>query len=189
VGSDTHEITRLLQEWSDGSEGAFDELSERLQPELKQLAEGHFRRQRPGGTLQPTALVNEAYLRLVDQKSRGWKSRRQFFKLASKVMRNVVMDYFRSVKAGKRGGGLLRVTFDEAINPGLGREMDLVRLEDALATLKKINPLCSDIVELRFFGGLTVDEVAEKLGLNRAKVKREWVAARDWLYDEMAAGP
>lgn len=183
--SDQGEITRLLQRWSDGDNRAFDELSARLYPELRQLAAQHYRRERPGVTLQPTALIHEAYLRLFGQKGVGWKSRRQFFKLASGVMRHVLVDYFRSAKAQKRGGGQLHVTLDDQLGPDNERAVDVERLEGALAALKEINPLHSQIVELRFFGGLTVDDVAEVLGLNRARVKREWSAAKAWLYDEV----
>lgn len=180
------EITRLLQEWSDGSEQALGELSQRLYPELKQLAAAHFRRERPGGTLRPTALVNEAYLRLVGNSNSTWQSRLQFFKLASQIMRNVLVDYFRARKAQKRGGDMPQVTFEDALGVGAPRDMDLMRLEDALASLKRLDPLHHQIVEMRFFGGLTVDEVARELGLSRAKVKREWSAAKAWLHREVS---
>ena len=185
MSRDPREITVLLNRWGDGDEEAFEELARRLYPELKKLAESHHRRERPGSTLQPTALVNEAYVRLVGQKSGGWKSRLQFFKVASKVMRNVLIDYFRAAKADKRGGGVPRVTFDERLGPRGEREIELDRLHDTLDALRRRNPLHSQIVELRFFGGLTVDEVALELGLNRAKVKREWSAAKAWLYEHL----
>ena len=187
MSANSREITRLLEAWNLGDEDALRELSERLYPDLKALAEGHFRRQRPGATLQPTALVNEAYLRLVGRRPAGWKSRLQFFKLASKIMRHILIDYFRAGKAQKRGAGRARVTFDEAIGTAGSRDLDFLRLEDALASLKEINPLHSEIVELRFYGGLTVDEVATELGLSRAKVKREWSAAKAWLFRTVGA--
>jgi len=182
----SHEITRLLQEWSDGSEDAFGQLSERLYPELKQLAERHVRRERPGGTLEPTALVNEAYLRLVGQADGTWANRLQFFKFASGIMRHILVDYFRAAKAQKRGGGAPKVTLDDAIGPGQESCVDLIKLEDSLVALHKLSPLRGRIVELRFFGGLTIDEIAKELGLSRAKVKREWATARSWLYKEIA---
>ena len=182
---DSREITRLLQDWSDGSEEALADLSERIYPELKKLAASHFRRERPGSTLRPTALVNEAYLRLLGRETHTWQSRLQFFKLASKVMRHVLIDYFRARKASKRGGDLPKVTFEDSLDSGASKDLDLLRLEDALAALRELNPLHSQIVELRFFGGLTVDEVAAELSLNRAKVKREWSAAKSWLYREV----
>lgn len=180
------EITRLLQEWSQGRPGAEEKLSERVYPELKKLALAHFRRERPGGTLQPTALVNEAYLRMVGGARGDWSNRLQFFKFASRVMRNVLVDYFRARKAAKRGGGKAQVTFADSLAPPRSRDLDLERLEAALQDLSELDPLRGRIVELRFYGGLTVDEVAGALSLSRAKVKREWTAARDWLYREVA---
>lgn len=180
------DITRLLQEWRDGDELALGELSARIYPELKQLAAAHFRRQRPGGTLRPTALVNEAYLRLVGSEQSSWQSRLQFFKLASKIMRNVLIDYFRARTAQKRGGGAPQVSFEDALSVSDTQDMDLMRLEDALASLQQLNPLHHQIVELRFFGGLTIDEVASEMRLSRAKVKREWSAAKAWLYNEVS---
>ncbi len=185
VNREDHDITRLLQDWSEGQQGALDRLSERVYPELKKLAEAHYRRERPGGTLQPTALVNEAYIKLIGREGGSWRDRLQFFKFASNIIRHVLVDYFRSSKAQKRGGGVAKVSFDEAVGKAEHRDVDLMRLEEALRSLKSVDELQSQIVELRFFGGLTVDEVAESLGLSRAKVKREWGAASAWLYREV----
>lgn len=184
----SREITRLLQQWSDGSQEAFDQLSEKVYPELKELAQRHVRRERPGRTLQPTALVNEAYLRMVGKAEGNWLSRLQFFKFASTIMRHILVDYFRASKAKKRGAGAPKVTFDDALEPSRNTDIDLLKLEDSLVALHAINPLQCRIVELRFYGGLTVNEVAVELKLSRSKVKREWAAARSWLYREISGG-
>jgi RNA polymerase sigma factor (TIGR02999 family) len=182
---DAKPVTELLLAWGRGDETARDELVGAVYAELRRRAGAYLRRERPGHTLQPTALVNEVYLRLVDQKSVRWESRSQFFGLAAQLMRRILVDHARSRRAGKRGGGLMPVTFDEELaGPGAG--VDVAALDDALVALAALDPRQGRVVELRYFGGLSIEETAEVLGLSAATVKREWTMARAWLHRELA---
>jgi RNA polymerase sigma factor (TIGR02999 family) len=174
-------ITQLLTQWSSGDQAALDELMPLVYDELRRVAIGRLRRERDNHTLQPTALVHEAYLRLTNQQSVDWQSRAQFFSLAATMMRNILVDHARQAKAAKRGGPQYTLSLDQADQLGSGPDVVLVALDDALRELSSIKPQHSKIVELRFFGGLTIEETAEALGVSHATVERGWTFARAWL--------
>jgi RNA polymerase sigma factor (TIGR02999 family) len=182
------EVTKLLRAWGQGDQAAFARLVPPVYDELHRLAASYLRRQRPGNTLSPTTLIHEAYLRLVDQQDPHFESRAQFFGLAARVIRGILVDYVRRRLACKRGGGASRLTLDEAVEVPDGRGVDLVALDDALSSLATLDPQRSQVVELRYFGGLTIEETAEFLGVSPATVKREWKAAQAWLYREINRG-
>ena len=182
--SATHDVTRLLNDWANGNQQALDELTPLVYRELRQLAASCLRKERDGHTLQPTALVHEAYLRLVKPGSLRIESRGHFFALASQLMREILVDHARSRKAGKRDGGS-RLTLDEAAELSRSNDVDLLALDDALTQLSQMSPRQSRIVELRFFGGLSIAETAEFLEVSHATVEREWSVARTWLYREI----
>jgi RNA polymerase sigma factor (TIGR02999 family) len=186
--ADSHQkdVTQLLLQWRGGDKQAVDELMPLVYQELRRLASAHLRRERPDHTLQSTALVNEAYLRLIDQRSIEWQSRAHFFGLASQMIRRILVDHARGRSAAKRGSGACKLVLDESIATP-GREgLDLAALDDALTSLAAIDPQQSRIVEMRFFGGLSVDETAEVLGISPATLYREWGTARAWLFREMS---
>lgn len=184
-------VTRLLQDLRDGDEVAFDELLATLQGELKRIAGKHLAGERADHTLQATALVNEAYLRLVDQRERNWESRSHFLAIASQAMRRVLLQHARDRVAQKRGGGHERVTLFEVPDVLEERPEDLLALDAALERFADIDPDNARIVELRYFGGLTVEETAGVLGVSTRTVERGWRAARAWLRDKVgeATGP
>ena len=153
---------------------------------LRRLARSHLRRERADHTLQPTALVNEAYLRLVDQTRVEWQSRAHFFGIASHMMRRILVDHARAHKAARRGGGVRNITLDDEAVPGGSRDVDLIDLDDALETLAKLDPPAMRVIELRYFGGLTIEETAEVIGVSASTVKREWSATRAWLFRELS---
>jgi RNA polymerase sigma factor (TIGR02999 family) len=175
-------VTALLQAWNAGDEEAGRRLVPLVYGELRRRAAGYLRGERPGHTLQPTALVHEAYLRLVGRRE-PWHNRSQFFGIASNLMRQILVDHARRRRAAKRDG--IRVALDEAAQPAPEREVDLVRLDDALAELSTLDPRQGRVVELRYFGGLTLEEAAEVLGVSVATVKRDWTMARAWLFDRL----
>lgn len=179
-------VTGLLIAWSDGSKQALDMLMPIVFDELRRQAAGYLRRERAGHTLQTTALVNEAYLRLVDQKHVRWQNRAHFFGIAAQLMRRILVDHARAKHRAKRGGADLRVTLDETMVVGRDREIDLVALDEALDRLAKLDPQQGRVVELRFFGGLNVEETAEVLRISPATVKRDWSVAKAWLYREIS---
>jgi len=186
------DITQLLVDSSAGDRAAMDQLMPLVYEELRHLAKSHLQRERPGHTLQSTALVHEAYLRLIDQKQVHWKNRAHFFALASQMIRRILVDHARAHKAGKRGAGVQNLSLDEALGVPGTPDVDVLALDDALTGLAKLDPQQSRIVELRFFAGLSIDETAEIIGLSPATVNREWSAARAWLFREItrgAAGP
>jgi len=174
-------VTGLLRAWSGGDQEARDELLPLIYGELRRRAAAHLRRERRGHSFQPTALVHEAYLRLVEQKV-PWQNRAHFFGLASEMMRRILVDHARGRKRGKRSGAWTRVELDEAVAISEQRDIDLVFLDQALHELSELDPRHGRIVELRFFGGLTLEETAEVLGISPATVKRDWSLARTWLY-------
>lgn len=180
-------VTGLLRAWSGGDERARDELLPLIYRELRRRAAAHLRRERQGHSFQPTALVHEAYLRLVEQKV-PWQNRAHFFGLASEMMRRILVDHARGRKRGKRSGGWSRVELDEAVAISEQRDIDLVLLDQALQELSGLDPRHARIVELRFFGGLTLEETAEVLGVSPATVKRDWSLARTWLYRRLKGG-
>ena len=181
-------ITALLEEWGAGVPGALEDLMPLVVQELRTLARSHFRHEAQGHTLQPTALVNEVYLRLARQLRIRLENRTQFFAFASRLMRRVLVDHYRSRQTAKRGTGSPKVSLDEAIAVADPKGVDLLALDDALTALKELDPRQSRVVELRYFGGLTIPEVAEVLDLSPATVKREWMTAKAWLQHEIAGG-
>ncbi|MEM9595661.1 MAG: sigma-70 family RNA polymerase sigma factor [Acidobacteriota bacterium] len=187
-GPSTSEITRLLLAWSDGDGGALEHLTPLIYGELRSIAQNAFRGERRDHTLQSTALVHETFLRLVDQRRVQWRNRAHFFAIAARLMRRLLVDHARSHRASKRGGGqLLTLAEDPAVAPAA--DVDLIALDDALRRLSELDPRQARLVELRFFGGLTVPESAEVLGLSPATVKREWSMAKAWLFGRLATAP
>jgi len=180
------DITRVLHELSAGEENAPARLMPLVYDELRRLAGRYLSRERLDHTLQPTALVHEAYLRLVDQTQVNWQNRAHFFGLAARIMRRILVDYARGHRADKRGGGLEKLSLDEALSFSKERDVDLIALDDALSDLAGLDPLQSRIVELRFFAGLTLEETAEVLGLSRSTVERDWIMAKAWLYTQLS---
>lgn len=171
----------MLIDWSNGDRDAATGLMPLVYDELRQRARAYLQRERPDHTLQATALVHEAYLRLVDQRTTTWKNRAHFFGVAAQLMRRILVDHARRHRREKRGGGLKKVEFDEALAPAVTRNLDVTALDDALNDLTKLNPQHARIVELRFFGGLKTNEVAEVLAVSPRTVEREWRMARAWL--------
>jgi RNA polymerase sigma factor (TIGR02999 family) len=176
------EVTQLLIAWSSGHEEALTGLMPLVYDELRRLANHYLRRERPDHTLQPTALVHEAYLRLVDQPGVTWQNRAHFFGIAANLMRQVLVNHALSHKAAKRGGAEVKLPLDEAVSVTKQQDVDLVALDEALSRLAVLDPQQSRIVELRFFGGLTIEEAAEVLRISPATVKREWTTAKAWLH-------
>ena len=174
-------VTQLLVSWGEGDKAALDELMPAVYDELRRLAKNHLNRERPGHTLQTTALVHEAYLRLVDQKAVNWQNRAQFFGIAAQMMRRILINHAKERQAKKRQGYATKVSLDEAVSFFEKREVDLMALDEALNDLAALDPQQTQIVELRFFGGLTIDEVAEVLSISPATIKREWDSAKLWL--------
>ncbi len=183
---DPHEVTQLLIQWSNGDKAALNKLMPLIYDELRRLARHYMSRERPGHTLQTTALVNEAYVRLVNRKGVHWQNRAHFFAIAAQLMRSILVDHARSHAYAKRGGGARKIALDEALAVSQQRAADIVALDDALKRLAEIDPEQSRIVELKFFGGLTIEETAEVLGLSPATIKREWSTAKAWLYHELS---
>jgi RNA polymerase sigma factor (TIGR02999 family) len=180
------EVTQLLLEWSNGNKEAVAKLIPLVYDELRQLADRHLRRERPNHTLHTTALVHEAYLRLIDQHSVRWQNQAHFYAIAAQLMRRILVNYARDRHAIKRGGSAQKVSLDEALTVSASRNVDLVALDDSLISLASIDPQQSRIVELRFFGGLTIEETAEVLGISPATVKNKWSMARAWLHREIS---
>lgn len=182
------QVTQLLVRWSDGDEFAREALIPLVYDELRRVARNALRQQRPNHTLGSTALVHEAYMRLVGRNSVHFENRAHFFSVASHLMRGILADHARKHNAAKRGGKNLTLVVDEAVALPAKRELDLAALDDALTSLADLDSRQANIVEMRFFGGLSIDETARVLGISSATVKREWTTARTWLYDEMTRG-
>jgi RNA polymerase sigma factor (TIGR02999 family) len=176
-----HGVTQLLVAWGNGDQAARDELMSVVYQELHRLAHHYMKRESPGHTLQTSALVNEAFLRLVDQRDVHWQNRAHFFGIAAQMMRRVLVDYARSSRYAKRGGGAHQMSLDEALIVSDERSAEVVALDDALEGLAEIDPRKSQIVELRFFGGFSIDETAEILGVSPGTVMRDWTLAKAWL--------
>ena len=181
----THEVTSLLIDWNNGQPEALASLMPLVYDELRQIAGRYLRKERQDHTLQTTALVHEAYIRLIDQKQANWQNRAQFFGVAANMMRRILVDHARGHAADKRGGGAAKLSLDEAIEIADQKEVDLIALDDALTQLAALDEQQCRVVELRFFGGLTVEEVAEVLKLSPATIKREWSMAKAWLHREL----
>jgi RNA polymerase sigma factor (TIGR02999 family) len=183
------DVTSMLIAWSRGDASVGERLMEAVYGDLRRKAAGILRRESPGHTLQPTALVNEAYLRLVDQKRVAWQNRAHFLAVAARLMRRILIDYARRRRAAKRGGDATRVTLEEFITPSTSSPLDLLVLDEALAELAALDARQGQIVELRAFGGLSVNETAEVLGISPATVKRDWSFAQAWLHRRLGQGP
>jgi RNA polymerase sigma factor (TIGR02999 family) len=180
-----HKITQLLQAWSDGNQDALDKLAPFVYGELHRLARYYMRGERRGHTLQTTELVNEAYLRLIDWKNVRWQNRAHFFGVAAQMMRRILVDFARSRRYAKRGGDGCRVSLSEAAVVSSEQGADFIALDEALQSLAAIDPRKARIVELRFFGGLSVEEAAEVLKISPRTVMRDWTLAQAWLYREL----
>jgi RNA polymerase sigma factor (TIGR02999 family) len=180
------EVTQLLTDWSGGNEGALEKLIPLIQPELHRLAHHYMSRERLGHTLQTTALLNEAYLRLVDDPKRNWQNRTHFISAAAQLMRRIMVDHARERRSLKRGGDAMKVSLDEAALVSEQRGEELLALDEALEKLATQDPRKSQIVELRYFGGLTTEEIAAFLEISDRTVRREWRMARAWLYGALS---
>jgi RNA polymerase sigma factor (TIGR02999 family) len=187
MSADTENVSQLLQEWSKGDQQALEELLPLIYNELRQLAHNFLYRERPGHTLQTTALVHEAYLKLIDQRDARWQNRSHFFAIAAQAMRRILIDSARRHAAMKRGGPQEKLSLDEAPNVSIEPNLKLLALDEALNALAEIDPEQSRIVELRYFGGLTIDETAEVMKTSPATVKREWAMARAWLHQALTS--
>jgi RNA polymerase sigma factor (TIGR02999 family) len=180
-----HDVTALLHAWSAGNTDARDQLMAVLYQDLRRRAAARLRRERPGHTLQPTALVHEAYLRLIDQRRVAWQNRGQFFGVASQMMRRILVDHARAHRMAKRSGQWARVTLDEKLRAVPPVDVDVLDLDAALGRLSAFDPRKSQLAELRFFGGLSLEEAGEALGISLATAERDWQAARAWLLKEL----
>jgi RNA polymerase sigma factor (TIGR02999 family) len=180
------QITELLKAWKSGDAGAWDCLAPVVYAELRRMAGSRMRRENAGITLQPTALVNEVFLRMVDLTGVAWKDRAHFFAISAHMMRRILVDAARARGAGKRGGGVLRFNLDESIDGMWDRDSQLVALDEALDSLARFDERRAKVVEMRFFGGLTVDETAEVLKISPQSVMRDWKLARAWLLKQLS---
>jgi len=179
-------VTRLLLEWKSGNSDARDLLTPIVYDELRRQAARYLRREQAGHTLQTTALIHEAYVRLVDQRNVQWQNRAHFFGIAAQLMRRILVDHARTKKRVKRGGSKVQVSLADATVATTGPDLDIVALDEALERLEKLDQQQSRVVELRYFSGLTVEETAEVMGISTATVKREWSVARAWLHRELS---
>jgi RNA polymerase sigma factor (TIGR02999 family) len=179
-------LTQLLVNWSNGDTQALEKLTPLVYRDLHRLAQHYLRFESPNHTLQSTALVNEAYLRLIDQRNVRWQNRAHFFGISAQLIRRILVDYARARKAGKRGGEAAKIQIDESIAAGEEQDLDLVVLDDCLKALTDVDSQQARVVELRFFAGLTVEETAEVMRISPTTVKREWRLARAWLHREIA---
>ena len=181
-----HQITQLLAEWSDGNQSALDELYPLVYEELHRLARRYMSRERKGHTLQTTALINEAYVRLVDQRNVHWANRSHFFAISAQIMRRILIDHARRHAYAKRGGGAQQVSLEEAAVVARDQSVELMRLDEALKSLAEMDPRRSQVVELRYFGGLNNEEIAGVLKVSENTVTRDWNMARAWLYQQLS---
>lgn len=184
----THDVTQLLQAWGQGDQAALDRLMPLVYQELRHIAKRNMARERPGHTLQTTALVNEVYLRLVDERKVSWQDRAHFFAICANTMRRILVDFARSRGYQKRGGGERPLSLDESLDVAGCPRSDLLAVDDALTRLAALDPRKSQVVEMRFFGGLSVEETAEALKISRETVMRDWKMAKAWLYRELGGG-
>jgi RNA polymerase sigma factor (TIGR02999 family) len=183
---DSRQITQLLERWSNGDAGVLDDLMPLVYTELRRQAAGYLRRERPNHTLQPTALINEAYLKLIDQRDVKWQNRAHFFALAAQAMRRILVDYARERKREKRGGAAENLPLDEALTiVSQEKSVDLVALDEALSELATFDERQARVVELRYFSGLSIDETAEVLNVSNVTVRRDWSLAKAWLHQEI----
>lgn len=185
-GDESRNVTRMLAEWQAGDRSALDRLMPLVYDELRRIAARYLHSERSGHTLQTTALVHEAYLRLVDETRIQWQGRAHFFGVAATLIRHILVDHARTQKAVKRGGAAQKVSLDEAFAIPVDNETDVLAVDDALQTLSKIDPQQGRIVELRFFAGLTIEETAEAMQISASTVKRDWILAKTWIYRELS---
>lgn len=185
MSTPTSDVTRLLQDWSEGDPSALERLIPLVFNDLRQIAGRMFQRENDSHTLQPTALVNEVYLKLMEQRKMSWQNRQQFFGVAGLMMRRILVDYAKARQAAKRGSGAVMVPLDEAMAAPELRGVDVVALDEALTRLAEIDPRQGQIVEMRFFMGLSHEEIADILEISVTTVKREWRTAKLWLYQEL----
>jgi len=178
-------VTQLLTDWRDGNGAALAELTPLVYEDLRRLAHHYMSGQRPDHTLQATALVNEAYLRMADQTNPSWQNRAHFVAVAARAMRHILVDYARGYRSRKRGGGAIKVELDEAALVSAEQATEIVDLHDALENLAALNPRKAEVVELKYFGGLSYDEIAEVLKISPITVRRDWEFARTWLYTRL----
>ena len=183
------EVTQLLQQWSDGRQDALDRLLPQIYAQLRRLAASYLRRERRDHTLQATALIHEAFVKLIDQRAVRWQSRAHFFGIAAQAMRRILVDHARAHQAAKRGDGERPVSLDDVAVIGAMPDVELLALHEVLTRLEALDPRQSRLVELRFFGGLTLEETAEVLQISPATVGREWTLAKAWLYAELTRTP
>jgi RNA polymerase sigma factor (TIGR02999 family) len=183
----SHNITELLIQWSDGDETALDRLMPLVERELRRLARNFMRRENPGHTLQATALVNETYLKLVDQKRAHWQNRAHFFAITAQIMRRILLDYAKRRNRAKRGGQMQQVSMSDRLAFSNRKSDELIALDEALIRLSAVDPVMSRIIELRYFGGLGVEETAEVLSVAPITVMRHWKMARAWLRRELSS--
>ncbi len=181
----TQDVTGMLRDWTSGDQEALDKLIPVVYDELRRQAARYLRRERPDHTLQTTALIHEAYLRLINQHNVEWKDRAHFYAIAARLMRQILVDHARKRQAAKRGGSDIKVPLEEEMVITTGRNVDLVALDEALTRLAAIDPQQSRIVELRYFSGLSVEETAEVTGVSARTVKRDWNVAKAWLRQQM----
>jgi RNA polymerase sigma factor (TIGR02999 family) len=186
VADTPNDLTQLLHAWRQGNQVARNQLMSLVYDELRRLAGNYLRRERVGHSLQPTALVHEAYLQLIDQSQVSWESRAHFFGATARLMRRILVDHARAHNAEKRGGGEERLELNEAIGVPEQKDINLLALDDALSELARLDPQQSQIVELRYFGGLSIEETATVLNISPATVKREWSLAKVWLYRQIS---
>lgn len=188
MSESTADVTQLLGQWQEGDKEALNALTPLVYNELRRLAQSYINRERVNHTLQGTALVHEAYLRLIDQRRMEWRNRNHFFALAAELIRRILVDHARGKVAAKRGGNDVKLSFEEALEPAVSEDLDLVALDDALKLLARTDAQQSRIVELRYFGGLKIEETAEVLAISPATVKRDWTMAKAFLKREMLRG-
>jgi RNA polymerase sigma factor (TIGR02999 family) len=179
------QVTELLVRWRGGDREALDSLLPLVYDELRRIARHYLQGERPGHTLQSTALVNEAYVRMVAQDFPQWQNRAHFFAVAAQLMRQILVDHARAHRASKRGGDVYKVSLDEAEGQAQDTDLDIVALDDALKNLAEMDPQQSKVVELKFFAGLSIEDTAEVLGISPSTVKRDWITARAWLHREL----
>jgi len=185
----THEVTKLLQAWSAGDEAALDKLTPLVHNHLRQVARRYMAAERTGHVLQTSALVNEAYLRLFDCRQLDWRDRAHFFAVCAQLMRRILIDIARSSRYQKRGGGAPHISLDEALGVGQQFNIEILSLNNALKALASVDPRKGRVVELRFFGGLSVEETAEVLNISKETVARDWRVAKAWLLRELSQRP
>jgi RNA polymerase sigma-70 factor, ECF subfamily len=183
------DVTQLLAQWAGGDRGALDTLMPVVYAELRKIAGAYLRRERSGHTLQPTALINEAWLRLVRQDELQFDHRKQFYALAAQVMRRILVDHARALAADKRGGGAAKTTLDAELSAGTNRTIELLALDEALGQLARVSPRQAQVIELRYFAGLTVEEIGDLVGVSAATISRDQKTAEAWLGHAMSDPP